>query len=81
MAGFHAINLGTGCGSTVAEVVTAMEDVIGRQVPAQKVDRRPGDVGICVADTTKASSMLDWRALGSVHDICLDIMRFLKLSD
>ena len=77
--GFHAVNLGTGCGSTVAEVVSAMEDTIGRSIPKEVVERRPGDVGVCVADTKKAEEMLGWRAQRTVNDSCRDIVGFLKL--
>ncbi|KIW01792.1 UDP-glucose 4-epimerase GalE [Verruconis gallopava] len=77
--GFQAINLGTGNGASVKEVVAAMEDVIGRSIPTRLVDRREGDVGVCIADTTKASNLLGWCARRTVRDSCRDVVNFLKL--
>jgi UDP-glucose 4-epimerase len=57
-----AINLGTGEGLTVREVIGAVERVTGRTVPRREVPRRPGDPAVLVADASKAARLLDWRA-------------------
>jgi UDP-glucose 4-epimerase len=71
--GFQVVNLGTGTGQTVQEVVAAMEGVIGRQVPTKLVGRREGDVGVCVAETSRAAKILGWKAQKTIQDSCRDI--------
>jgi UDP-arabinose 4-epimerase len=55
------LNLGTGKGHSVREVLAAVEKVSGRKVPAREVGRRPGDPPSLVADARKASEVLAWR--------------------
>jgi UDP-glucose-4-epimerase GalE len=64
-----AINLGTGIGSSVLEVVTAAEAVIGRPVPHELVGRRPGDPVALYADNTRAKDVLGWGAQLSLDEI------------
>jgi UDP-glucose-4-epimerase GalE len=54
------LNLGTGRGHTVLEVLAAVERACGRRVPARFVDRRPGDAPTLVADASEASRVLGW---------------------
>lgn len=56
-----AINLGTGAGHTVREVIEAVERVTGRNVPRREVGRRAGDPPSLVADARRAGSVLGWR--------------------
>ena len=56
----RAINLGTGAGCSVQEVVSAVEEISGRPVPVQFAPRRPGDPPILVADPSLARRALDW---------------------
>jgi UDP-glucose-4-epimerase GalE len=56
-----AINLGTGDGHTVKEVIDAAEKVTGRKVPRREVDRRAGDPPALVADAKRANEVLGWR--------------------
>lgn len=70
--GSHAINLGSGVGTTVLEVVQTFEAVTGAQVPFKIVDRRAGDVAEVVADPTLAAQLLKWHAERSLADACLD---------
>jgi UDP-glucose 4-epimerase len=56
-----AINLGTGTGSSVREVLAMASEVAGREVPHEDVARRPGDPVAVFADNTKAREVLDWR--------------------
>jgi UDP-glucose-4-epimerase GalE len=64
--GASALNLGTGVGSSVKEVVDLVEQVTGRQVPIQWVGRRPGDAIAVWADPTAAREAVGWEAR---HDL------------
>lgn len=66
-------NLGTGKGSTVLEMVTAMSKAVGRDLPYQIVGRRAGDVTDLTADPQKANRELDWKAERTLDDICRDL--------
>jgi UDP-arabinose 4-epimerase len=57
-----ALNLGTGNGYTVREVIKAAEVITGREVPHRIAPRRPGDPAVLVADPAKAERVLGWRA-------------------
>jgi UDP-arabinose 4-epimerase len=57
-----ALNLGTGHGHSVREVIAAAEAVVGAAVPAREAGRRPGDPPALVADPTRAAEMLGWHA-------------------
>lgn len=74
--GWHAINLGTGQGYSVLDMVRAFEKVSGCKVPYQIVARRAGDVAACFANPNKASECLNWRALRSLDDMCASTWRF-----
>lgn len=66
------LNLGSGQGQSVLEVVQAMEAASGRSIPYGITDRRPGDAAISVADSTKAAERLGWRPQRGLEDICRD---------
>jgi UDP-glucose 4-epimerase len=74
--GCEAINLGTGRGYSVLEVVRAFEKASGRPVPYEIVDRRPGDVAACYADPRKARSLLSWEAHYDLNRMCEDSWRW-----
>jgi UDP-glucose 4-epimerase len=76
--GAEAINLGTGRGLSVLEVLDAFQKVNGIQVPHQMSDRRPGDVPECYADPTKAQKLLGWKAEKTLEDMCRDAWRWQK---
>ncbi|EEW26444.1 UDP-glucose 4-epimerase GalE [Rhodobacter ferrooxidans] len=59
--GSVALNLGTGQGTSVRQIVAAVENVTGRRVPVQDLPRRPGDPPILLADPGKAAQVLDFR--------------------
>ncbi|MDR2688652.1 MAG: UDP-glucose 4-epimerase GalE [Azoarcus sp.] len=71
-----AINLGTGCGYSVLDVVRAFETASGRSVPYKIVNRRPGDVAACWADATRALRLLGWRAKHDINIMCRDAWRW-----
>ena len=70
------VNLGTGHGNSVLEVVKAFETASGRSVPFQVAPRRPGDVAQCYADPALACRLLGWRATRSLADMCQDAWRW-----
>lgn len=76
--GSEAINLGTGIGYSVLEVLRTFQEVNGIKVPHQMSDRRPGDVPECYADPAKAQKLLGWKAEKTLADMCRDAWRWQK---
>lgn len=70
------VNLGTGQGYSVLDVVRAFEQVSGQSVPLQVTERRPGDVAECWADSSKAERILGWSAKRSLLDMCADAWKW-----
>jgi UDP-arabinose 4-epimerase len=70
--GFTAVNLGTGRGTSVREVIERVGKAAGRPVPVRQEGRRPGDPAALVADPALAASVLGWRARLSIGDIVRD---------
>jgi len=66
------VNLGTGRGVSVLELVRAFEQVSGRSVPLEFMPRRAGDVAECFADPSLAEELLNWRAEYDVLRMCVD---------
>ena len=66
------LNLGSGQGASVLEVVQAFEQASGRKVPYEVVARRDGDAAITIADPASALHRLGWRTQRTLDDICLD---------
>jgi UDP-glucose 4-epimerase len=74
--GAVAVNLGTGVGSSVLDVVRAAEHATGRAVPYEIGPRRAGDVVAAWADASLADRLLGWRATRSLVDMCADHWRW-----
>jgi UDP-glucose 4-epimerase len=74
------LNLGTGRGYSVLEVVRAFEAASGREVPYQVVARRPGDVAACYADPSRAAALLGWRAERDLGAMCRDTWRWQRMN-
>lgn len=70
------VNLGTGRGYSVLEVVRAFEAASGRPLPFRFAPRRPGDVAQCYADPRLAQRMLGWQARRSLEEMCADAWRW-----
>jgi len=70
------VNLGTGRGYSVLEVVRAFEAASGKRVPHVFAPRRPGDVAQCYADASLAHKLLGWRATRSLEQMCADAWRW-----
>jgi len=75
-AGSFTVNLGTGRGCSVLEVVAAYAAASGREIPYDVVPRRPGDVAACWADPTQAHELLGWRARHDLARMCTDSWRW-----
>ena len=71
-AGCITLNLGTGTGYSVLEMVRAFEQACGRPIPYEIVGRRPGDVAAVWADPALARTTLGWRALRGLGEMCRD---------
>ncbi len=70
------VNLGTGHGYSVLDMVRAFEKACGRDVPYQIADRRPGDIATCYADPALAERLLGWKAQFGVEKMCEDAWRW-----
>lgn len=75
-AGGFTVNLGTGVGCSVLDLVRAFERASGRAIPYRVVDRRPGDIACCYADPRRAEALLGWRARFGVERMCADAWRW-----
>jgi UDP-glucose 4-epimerase len=80
-AGVQTYNLGTGCGSSVLQMIKAFERASGRAVPYRIVARRPGDIAICYADASLARRELGWSAQRSIEQMCVDTWRWQSMSE
>ena len=74
------VNLGTGTGYSVREIVRAFEEASGKRVAYTVAPRRPGDVAACYADPSKAATLLGWRAERNLADMCADAWRWQSLN-
>ncbi|MEI4828893.1 UDP-glucose 4-epimerase GalE [Bacillus sp. FJAT-53711] len=74
--GVNVYNLGTGRGYSVLEMVAAFEKASGRKIPYHIMKRRPGDVGICFANPSKAKDKLGWTANRGIEEMCEDSWRW-----
>jgi len=70
------LNVGTGAGTSVLEIVDAAERITGRSVPRRVVEPRPGDPAVSVADTTRIGAVLDWAPRRSLDDIISSAWRW-----
>lgn len=78
-AGF-TLNLGTGRGYSVLEMVRAFETACGRPVPYRIVARRPGDIAVCYADPALARDLLGWQARKDLTAMCADHWRWQSMN-
>ena len=78
--GSLTVNLGTGRGYSVLEVVAAYAQASGRPVPYQLQPRRPGDVAACYADPALAQQLLGWKAEHDLQRMCADSWRWQSMN-
>ena len=74
------VNLGTGRGYSVLDVVRAFEAASGRPIPYEIVARRPGDVASCFASTDAARALLGWQAQYGIERMCADHWRWQSMN-
>ena len=74
--GLLIVNLGTGKGYSVLEMVKAFEKAVGKPIPYKIMPRRPGDIGECYADPSYAYEALGFKAEKTLDDMCRDAMNW-----
>lgn len=74
--GCIAVNLGTGKGYSVLEMVAAMKKASGKEIPYKIVPRRAGDAATCYADPSYAEKVLGWKAERNLEQMCADAWRW-----
>ena len=74
---FKSINIGTGQGYTVLEIIEKYSKLNNVKIPYKFTDRRSGDTSCVVADNTLAFELLNWRPQKTIEDCCIDSFRFL----
>ena len=79
-AGSFTVNLGTGRGHSVLDLVAAYAAASGREVPYQVVARRPGDIAACWADPIRARALLGWTAQHDLPRMCADSWRWQSMN-
>jgi UDP-glucose 4-epimerase len=72
LEGAVPINLGTGQGYSVLDMVKALSKVVGRELPFALVGKRPGDIACCYSDPGRAKALLDWTAQHDLDIMCRD---------
>ena len=70
------VNLGTGQGYSVLEIINAFARTIGHDIPYEITDRRPGDADACYANPSLAHALLGWKATRDLDAICTDAWRW-----
>ena len=76
--GVEAVNLGTGKGSSVFDVLHAFEKACGRGLPYKIMPRRAGDIAWCYANAAKAKELFGWEAKYGIDEMCEDGWRFIE---
>ena len=74
------VNLGTGKGYSVLNMIKAFEKASGRRIPYKIVDRRLGDIGVCYADSAYALKILDWQAERELDEMCEDAWKWQSMN-
>jgi UDP-glucose 4-epimerase len=78
--GSYTVNLGTGRGHSVLDVVTRYAAASGREIPYTIMPRRPGDIAACYADPTLARELLGWTAQHDLARMCEDSWRWQSMN-
>ena len=72
LPGCTPVNLGSGSGVSVAQLVASFEKAVGRPLPHRFGPRRPGDAAACYADASRALELLGWKTRRTADDMCRD---------
>ncbi len=75
-SGSYTVNLGTGVGYSVLDVINAFSKALGREIPYEISPRRPGDIAECYADPSLAEKLLGFKTVRTLDDMCRDALRF-----
>jgi UDP-glucose 4-epimerase len=78
--GLLTVNLGTGQGISVLQMIESFESVTGQKVPFEIVGRRAGDIAQCWADPSLARELLGWSARKTLDNMCADTWRWQHLN-
>ena len=78
--GLLTVNLGTGHGVSVMQMIEAFKRISGQQINFEIVGRRSGDIGRCWADPSFAKQVLGWNAVKSLDDMCADAWRWQQMN-
>ncbi|MEA4875100.1 UDP-glucose 4-epimerase GalE [Anaerorhabdus sp.] len=78
--GVEKVNLGTGIGYSVLQVKDAFAKACGKEIAFEIMERRPGDIATCYADTTKAKEVLGWSAQYGIDEMCQDGWNFTLMN-
>ena len=76
--GCDAVNLGTGKGSSVYDVLHSFEKACGKELPYKVMPRRAGDIATCYADPTKAKKVFGWEAKLTLDEMTASSWNFIK---
>jgi UDP-glucose 4-epimerase len=79
-SGSHLVNLGTGAGSSVLQVIAAYQRACGKPIAYQVVARRAGDVAMAYADPSLAEKILGWRAKRSLDEMCASSWKWQSMN-
>lgn len=79
LKGWEAVNLGTGTGYSVLEIIHAFEKACGHPIPYEIKPRRAGDIAANWADAAKAKALLGWQAQLSLDDMCRDAWHYEQM--
>lgn len=78
--GLEIINLGTGTGYSVLDMVRAFAKACGKEIPYEIRPRRSGDIATCYADPAKAEKVLGWKAEKGLEEMCEDTWRWQSMN-
>ena len=76
--GSHTLNIGTGKGYSVLDVVKSFEKISGKSIPLRYMPRRPGDIAVAYANPDKSYELLGWRSKKNLDEICLSSLLWAK---
>lgn len=80
LKGIEIINLATGNGYSVLDVVHAFEKACGKKIPYKIEERRAGDIDKCFADPSYAKKVIGWQAQNGIDEMCQDAWRWQKMN-
>ena len=74
--GLFVVNLGTGVGYSVLDMIKAFSKALGKDIPYVITPRRPGDIAMCYADPSYAESLIGFKATRTLEDMCRDALNW-----